>query len=297
MTVSVLLAVHNGERWLAKALESVRAQTLQDWELIIVLNGCSDNSEEIATAEALQDNRIRLVVVKDKGKNNAYNIAYQQSLGDYLCFFACDDVLSADSLEKRQAPIVAKGPDVFTTCRLQLISNDPRYDGVVMPRRPEQSNFSGGCLMFSRSLAEKIFPLPTCYPNEDTWVQLHLRLFGTVFHLPEVLYLYRIHEKNSFGYKISFEEKRARFLLRMKCYADVYERYRGQSAGASFVHDVLEPYVNGVQRCEQRQLLRIFFVSRLAWSQKFVLAGYCNAGVFWLRTVFGRFLTGRIRQG
>jgi len=297
MTVSVLLAVHNGDRWLARALESVRAQTLQDWELIIVLNGCIDDSERIATAEASQDGRIHVLSTTEKGKNNAYNIAYRRARGDVLCFFACDDVLPADSLAKRQAPIFLKGPDVFTTCRLQLISTDRRYDGILMPRLPEQPNFSGGCLMFSRNLAEKIFPLPTCYPNEDTWVQLHLRIFGTGFHLSEALYLYRIHDQNSFGYEIGFEEKRARFLIRMKCYADVYERYRRELVGASFLRDVLEPYVTGIRLCEQRRMLRIFLLPRLVWSQKFVLAGYCNAGAFWLRTVLGRFLTGRFGQG
>ena len=297
MTVSVLLAVHNGERWLAEALESIRAQTLRDWELIVVLNGCSDGSEKIATAAAIGDGRIRVISTKEKGKNNAYNIAYQLARGDHFCFFACDDVLPADSLAKRRAPILAKGPNFFTTCLLQLVSTDRRYDGLLVPRRPEQPNFSGGCLMFSRFLAEKIFPLPTCYPNEDTWVQLHLRMLGTISHLPEVLYRYRIHDSNSFGYEIGFEEKRARFLARMKCYADFHARYRTRVEGVQFLHDVLEPYVNGVLLCEKREMLRIFFVPRLAWPQKFVLATYCHAGIFWVRSVLGRFLTGRVGQG
>ena len=297
ISISVLLAVHNGARWLAEAIESVRSQTCKEWELVVVINGSTDDSEAIATAAASGDDRIVVIVLDEKGKNNAYNKAYERACGHYVCFFAADDLLSSDSLERRHTAIADKTPDVFSTCLLQLMSNDPRYDGIQMPRQKKRANLSGGCVMFSRQLAEKVFPLPTKYPNEDTWVQLHLRLFGVGVHVPEVLYFYRIHDRNSFGYHASFNEKRSQFMLRMQCYTDVYERYRYQYSDSEFLDKVLGPYVVALKLCEQRRLMRILFFWGITLSQRLVLAGYCHAGLFTVRVWLGRFITGRFGQG
>ena len=58
--VSIGLPVFNGERFLARAIDSVSAQTYRDWELLISDNGSSDESVSIAQKYAEQDPRIRL---------------------------------------------------------------------------------------------------------------------------------------------------------------------------------------------------------------------------------------------
>ena len=57
--VSVVLAVHNGARYLRESLESVLAQTMDDFELIVVDDGSTDGSQDIVTG--LGDGRIRLL--------------------------------------------------------------------------------------------------------------------------------------------------------------------------------------------------------------------------------------------
>jgi glycosyltransferase involved in cell wall biosynthesis len=297
MMISVLLAVHNGDRWLKEAIDSVRRQTLQDWELIVALNDCSDGSKEIAIDAQESDGRIRVLSIQDRGKNNAYNRAFEQSVGDFICFFACDDLLVETSLEVRVAPILRRGHQVFTTCLLEMISDDPRFDGIQVPRDGARPNYSGGCLMFSRELAQKIFPIPIKYPNEDTWVQLHLRLMGELEHIPSILYRYRIHSENSFGYAVSFDDKRDGFLRRMDCYTDFYDFYSGKFADSVFLQRELKPYVDALEFCRQRRLFRVLSQQNLALSQRLVLACYCHEYLYRLRTAMGRVLTGRTGQG
>ena len=63
--VSVLMPIRNGERYLREAIQSIVDQSLEDWELVAVLDGCTDNSEKIVLA--FPDQRIRVFHMKEPG--------------------------------------------------------------------------------------------------------------------------------------------------------------------------------------------------------------------------------------
>src|SRR6185437_15973289 len=117
-TISVLLAVHNGARYLRAAIASVVAQSYQDWELLIVDNGSSDDSLDIARV-ATADRRVRVTTLPEKGKNRAYNTAFRQSTGRFITFFAADDVLPPESLVRRLRAVEHAGPAAYATCCVQ----------------------------------------------------------------------------------------------------------------------------------------------------------------------------------
>lgn len=294
--VSILLAVYNGSAWLDESISSVIAQTWQDWELIVVDNGSTDGSHAIAAGHAARNTRIQAFRLEQKGKNLAYNYAFERSSGAYVGYFAADDVLPPDSLAKRMAPLVGRGPRVFSTCALQTLSDDARYDGILMPRDATRPNFSGGVLLFSRNLAELVFPLPTDLPNEDTWTQLHLRAFGEHHHCPAALYSYRIHDNNSFGYKASYQTKKDNFLRRMRAYELFYEKYRAAEHDNEFIHTHVGCFVQGLSALRRGNISPILLSSKVPLNMKLLFAYYSSSLLYRLRMTLFRLLSGRVMQ-
>jgi glycosyltransferase involved in cell wall biosynthesis len=292
--VSILLAVHNGEEYLDEAIDSVRAQTLTDWELVIADNASTDATPELCRRAAAADARIRVLTVPEKGKNRAYNHAFDNSTGAYCCFFAADDVLPANSLERRVGVLRDAPDNAFSTCCLQTFSASPRYDGLLFPKDTRQPNYSGGSILFPRRLAEMIFPLPEEQPNEDTWSMLHLRAFGELRHLPEPLYLYRIHVNNSYGYDVPFETKRDGFLRRMAAYRLFERRYGKQDL--PFVEEFVRPFIRGLDAAKERDVLRILRVTALGLSSKLLLVFYCSKTLYHIRHRWFRALSGGFQR-
>src|SRR5690554_5461875 len=97
--VSILMPLYNAEKWLAQTIESVLAQTYFNWELIIVDDGSTDNSYEIAQSFAKKDNRIKVYKQKNKGACAARNKAFELSKGEYIQYLDADDLLSKNKIE------------------------------------------------------------------------------------------------------------------------------------------------------------------------------------------------------
>ena len=293
--VSILLAVHNGAPFIGDAIQSAIDQTYDNWELIIVSNGSTDETVRICRERGVADARIRVFALPEKGKNAAYNVAYSHATGAYVCFFAADDRLPRESLAERLAVLEGAPANCYSTCRLKTFSADPKYDGILFPRSLTRPNYSGGSLLFSRTLAERVFPLPEAQPNEDTWTALHLRAFGHRRHVAKPLYLYRIHENNSYGYTVDFEHKRREYLNRMRAYQLFYDKYKNE--GLSFVDNDVVPFIKGLASARDRNVLRILLVRGLDIGSKLLLIFYCSRLLYGLRHRFFKGFSGGLWSG
>jgi glycosyltransferase involved in cell wall biosynthesis len=87
--VSVIIAVYNGERYLAEAIDTVLAQTYQPIEIIVIDDGSTDNSAPVAQQFA---QRIRYFYQPNAGLGAARNAGVEVSQGDYLSFLDADDL-------------------------------------------------------------------------------------------------------------------------------------------------------------------------------------------------------------
>ena len=97
--ISVLMLTYNREALVARAIESIFAQTYRDFEFIIVDNGSTDRSGAIAEEYAAQDSRIR-VIHRERGSIGAgRNTALDAARGEYLAFIDDDDWAEPDFLE------------------------------------------------------------------------------------------------------------------------------------------------------------------------------------------------------
>lgn len=97
--VSVIMPVYMAERYVGRAIESVLQQSFQDFELILVDDGSTDNCGEICDRYAQLDSRIRVVHQNNKGVSAARNRGLELASGKYIVFIDSDDWVEADYLK------------------------------------------------------------------------------------------------------------------------------------------------------------------------------------------------------
>jgi len=93
------MPAYNAAQYIHEAIESVRKQSFQDWELIVVNDGSTDGTRSYL--ESLRDVRIRIVNQENRGVSAARNAALELSRGEILTFLDADDALPEDSLLTR----------------------------------------------------------------------------------------------------------------------------------------------------------------------------------------------------
>jgi glycosyltransferase involved in cell wall biosynthesis len=110
--VSIITPCYNGARYIGETIESVLAQDYTDWEMIIVNDGSSDNSEEVVNAYVQKDPRIRLINQKNGGSANARNHGIREASGRYICLLDADDLWYPSFLSEQLAFMNEKGAAV-----------------------------------------------------------------------------------------------------------------------------------------------------------------------------------------
>ncbi len=97
--ISVIMPVYKVEQYVARAIESIQAQTLKEFEFLIVDDGTPDRSGEICDAYAQQDARIRVFHKENGGAPSARNMAIDIARGKYMYFMDSDDWAEPTMLE------------------------------------------------------------------------------------------------------------------------------------------------------------------------------------------------------
>jgi glycosyltransferase involved in cell wall biosynthesis len=105
--ISIVMPVYNGSAYLTHAIESIRWQTFSEFELIVVDDGSTDDTAEIALAQAAQDRRIRVIHSHHAGNSAARNIGGQTARYPWIAVMDADDVALPERLEKQLAAVTA----------------------------------------------------------------------------------------------------------------------------------------------------------------------------------------------
>jgi teichuronic acid biosynthesis glycosyltransferase TuaG len=98
--ISIVVPAFNAAKYINFTIRSVLAQSYQNWELIVVIDGATDNTESIVKMY-LSDQRIRYTVKPNSGVSDTRNVGIELSKGKYILFLDADDILSANFLEDR----------------------------------------------------------------------------------------------------------------------------------------------------------------------------------------------------
>lgn len=97
--VSIIIPAYNVEKYLARCLDTVLAQTYRNIEIIVVNDGSTDNTLSIAESYSAIDNRIIIIVQENQGLSIARNVGVDASHGDYIYFLDADDFISKNAIE------------------------------------------------------------------------------------------------------------------------------------------------------------------------------------------------------
>jgi len=98
--VSIILPVYNVAPYLDEAMQTLLSQTFQDFEIIAVNDGSTDNSLEILEKYAAQDSRISCYTQENQGQSAARNLALKHAQGEYIYFMDSDDTIDKDAIRK-----------------------------------------------------------------------------------------------------------------------------------------------------------------------------------------------------
>lgn len=97
--ISIIVPVYNVEKYLEKCIKSILNQTLQDFELILVNDGSTDDSGRICDEFAEKDNRIIVIHKENEGLSKTRNVALDIAKGEYIGFIDSDDWIEPSMYE------------------------------------------------------------------------------------------------------------------------------------------------------------------------------------------------------
>ena len=203
------MAVYNGEKYIEEAIESILSQTYQEIELIICDDGSTDGTKEILSAYR-PNPIVKCIFAEHRGKVAAFNTALAAATGDAITLVACDDVLAPESIEKRVQQLVTGKEAVYHNgyiCDEELniigeMNVNPSTFSWDLHWLPMVRNnlLSGSLMLFSKSVADKIFPIPEELRFEDWWINFFVLLYATkIEYIDDYLFYYRQHGANACG--------------------------------------------------------------------------------------------------
>lgn len=129
--VSVIMPVYNVEKYIRASIESVLAQTYQDFELLIVDDGSPDKCPNICDEYATQHSNIRVFHKTNGGLSSARNVGVENAIGKYILFVDSDDTIEEDLLER----VIAAAEHTQADVTVFGIHTQVYKDGVLVSEK------------------------------------------------------------------------------------------------------------------------------------------------------------------
>ncbi|OQO98969.1 glycosyltransferase [Geobacillus sp. 44B] len=226
--VSIICTVKNGEKTIKSTIESILRQSFTDWELVIVDDGSTDNTNDIIKSFTEKDSRIKLITTKGVGRGKALNLAINNSKGKYIANIDADDPSHPDRIQI-QLKYFYKHPDLTLLATdytfiydnedpiwteekdevpLQLINqnliyqNPINHSSVMMKR---EDLLSVG--MYNVNLSSQL--------DYDLWIRFAEKGYK-LGYIPAKLSSKRIHSNQSFENKYRFRYLRNSFVVQKR---------------------------------------------------------------------------------
>ncbi|GFE69618.1 glycosyltransferase [Chroococcus sp. FPU101] len=212
--ISVIITNYNYGRFLAQAIESVLNQTYQNFELIVVDDGSTDDSPEIIKR---YENQLTAIFQKNAGQGAAFNTGIAKAKGEIVCFLDADDYFCKDKLEKvviaffehpewvqishswisvnQNDQVIGKGGKTLNTGDVRhLLLQKGRYAMGIT-----------SALAYRRTVLQQVFPVSTKLfevdgklytESADTYLTTTVPFYGQIGCIKEPLMFYRMHGNN-----------------------------------------------------------------------------------------------------
>ncbi len=204
------MSVYNGQEYLLQAVQSVCAQTFEDWEFIIINDCSTDKTGEILESCALSDERIMVYTNETNLRlPTSLNKAISLARGQYIARMDADDICLADRLEKQYA-FMEKNPDIcLASCKFLTLKNGVlasggcggRGDFEAIKAMLSVTNpiLHPGVIIRAAELKELKYDVSlTCTEDLELWVRMATQKLKMAV-MSEYLMVYRLHDKQITG--------------------------------------------------------------------------------------------------
>lgn len=203
--VSIIVPIYNVEKYLKECLESLVNQTLQEVEIILVIDGSTDGSETIACEYTERYDNIKMIVQENQGLSGARNTGMKLAKGKYIYFVDSDDYISLNAMEllyttaeKQNIDVVLFDADVF-------LDGIDKFDYTHMEnidyydRPADYAEVVSGQEMFYRMYHNSDYRASACllFINKNILVKKEIEFYRGI-----------IHEDELFTFQLLFESSR-----------------------------------------------------------------------------------------
>jgi glycosyltransferase involved in cell wall biosynthesis len=202
--ISIIIPTYNRASFLKEAIESVLAQTYENWELIIVDDGSTDNTSELV--KKFTDKRISYLCQQNTGAPLARNKGIQKAKGDYIAFLDSDDIWLPQKIQKQL--------EVFKISRFNpgVVYTGIQYiDYKGSPKKRKKNSLYRGNIFYhllrkNLTTTSAILAKKECFDEcglfdenlpcrQELDILIRISQYFAIDYVPEILTLERIHEK------------------------------------------------------------------------------------------------------
>ena len=235
---SIIIPIYNGEKYIKECLNSIIDQTFNNYEVIVVDDGSSDNSYLICKQISKLNSKIRIYKQENKGVSSARNYGLLHSNGEYIIFIDADDYIEENTLEvlfknlkeiNNNEMLVFGFKHKYKNCEIPFETQSFEIDSSnsFLEEQYLTNKYIGGAL-WNKVFVKKIitdnnlkFDSDIHYSEDLQFILKYSKYLNKIKYIGQQLYCYRIR-KNSANY--SFVSKKNASVL--KLYLMLIDQYK-----------------------------------------------------------------------
>ena len=272
-SVSVIIPIFNGEKYLNKCLDSICKQTLSNIEIICINDGSTDNTLSILEKYSSKDQRIKIISIENNGQGFARNIALNCANGEYIAFVDADDWIENDALELLYDNAKSRNLDLLFYQMINYMDYSKDYVETDLYNHIcfERNGINENTIFNNNDTKDFLFEIPVCPVSKlyrkNFLDENDLRFKEGIFF-----------EDNEFFYKTYFKCQKAGFLKK-----HFYYRRRHKDSVTQIIdkrkfdivhaaNDILDVFkVNGKYNIYKKDVINHTFLMVVEWFKKFSL--------------------------
>ena len=200
-TFSVVIPIFNGAKYIGECLDSLYSQNFNDFEIIVINDGSTDESEKIVKEYSNNHRNLKLVTIENSGPYLARKKGIELCNGKYICFVDCDDIVTNDYFSVlsnaaiSNADIISFNILIEDKTSKQVKISYPHFEHITDYRKYILDSKSNNLVskIFKRSIC-KIDQLinVSCITEEDLLMQCSFANYcSSIFCVDNYLYLYK----------------------------------------------------------------------------------------------------------
>lgn len=238
--ISVVIPVYNGENYVAEMVEMLKAQTYQNFEVILVNDGSTDHTAEMIEKETAGDSRFVLVNKENSGPSSSRNLGLTRCKGEYIAFIDADDYVYPEYLEYLYG-LIQKYDAEIACCNYRKVNRGDalptmkkdaaeyvytKIEALQNMYRKEKITGYPYLKLFKKSVVEKlVFPIHITYAEDIVFVDGAIKRSNKVVYGDQILYVY-YQNRDSITHSVNVEElKKAWEYNQVYFTKDIKEKY------------------------------------------------------------------------